>query len=505
MEPSSGTITSADEYCERHFGSATFAAFDPAAPHHRAAAAALHDRFVEIGFGPEQAAAMFGLNGIADVRPSRTAYYDALVLPQNAAGRAARFFVLHEPQTEPDLRAWLGDAAVDLLTEMAGIVRLDDRLRSLVSASWFAGRLIFADARAYNVIWPGEPFADYVMPPGGDSVGLERVAPRAPRRSTLDVCCGAGAQTLAATAYSERVTGVDVNPRALRFARFNAAVNRADRATFVLGDVYEPLGDARFDAIVANPPFVPWPPGDAELLYRGGGSHGDDILARILAGAVARLEPHGSLTIVADLTNAASLAGRIAQWQGQPRRTLILLQHHYELLDYAETHAAHHDASAQRQAQTVRLLRHFEQSAIRSLDFGYVVQDGAPGPAQVQRTAAMLAGPISADVAAWFEHQRKLAAGDIADAPLHLAPGLRLVDVAERAAEGNVSTTCYVAPGPASIHEPGAVSRAAFALLIQVAAGGVRPRDVTEAGAAHELAGLLARGLVRLGDVRARD
>jgi hypothetical protein len=168
------------------------------------------------------------------------------------------------------------------------------------------------------------------------------------------------------------------------------------------------------------------------------------------------------------------------------------------LLDYAETHAAHHDASAQRQAEVVRLLRHFDDSAILSLDFGYIVQDGTPGPTQIQRTAAMLAGSISPDVAAWFEHQRKLATGDIADAPLHLAPGLRLVDLAERAAEGEVSASCYAAPGPASIHEPSAVSRAAFALLIRVAAGGLRPRDVIEPEAARELTGLLERGLVRL-------
>jgi carbamoyltransferase len=488
---------SADEYSARRFGAPAFAAFDPDSSEHRNAAAALHDALVAAGFGPGRAAALFGLTEIASVRPSRTAYYDAFVLPNNAAGAAARFFVLHEPQPDAELRAWLGDAAVDFLTAMAALVPSDGRLRSLVSATWFAGRLIFADARAYNAIWPQAPFADYVMPPGGDSVGLERVAPRTHRRATLDLCCGAGAQTLAAAAYSERVVGVDVNERALRFARFNAAVNRVARAEFVYGDAYAPLGAARFDAIVANPPFVPWPEDDAELLYRGGGPRGDDVLARILSGAVEHLEPDGTLTIVADLANVASLPARIAEWQGEARRTLILLQHHHELLDYAETHAAHYDSSSERQAQTVRLLRHFERSGIRSLDFGYIVQDANAGPAFVQRTAAALAGSVSGDVAAWFAHQQQLARGEIADLPLQLAPHVALVDVAERPPAGEVTASCYVTPGPGSIHEAGAVSRAAFGLLIRVAAGGVRVRDVNDPAAVRELAMLLARGLLR--------
>ncbi len=293
------------------------------------------------------------------------------------------------------------------------------------------------------MFWPGEPFADYVMPPGGDSVGLERVAPRTPRRATLDICCGAGAQTLAAAAYSERVTGVDLNPRALRFAHFNAAVNRIEHATFVRGDVYAPLGEERFDAIVANPPFVPWP-GEDELLYRGGGASGDDVLGRILAGAVTRLEPGGALTIVADLADVESLAPRIVQWQGEARKTLVLLQHHYELIDYAETHAAHLDTSPERQAQTVRHLRHFERAGIRTLDFGYIVQDGTPGArrhAANARRRHVHRGPIpTATVGAWFARQRQAysARAHRGRDRLHrrnvarAAALRRLVDIAER-------------------------------------------------------------------------
>ena len=434
------------------------------------------------------------------MRAGRSAYYDAFVLPRDPAGRAARFFVLHLPTPEAELRDWLGDAPVDFLAAMGVLVGDAGARRSLVSATWFGGRLIFADARAYNVLWPGDPFADYVMPPGRDSVGLAHVAPRTPRRATLDLCCGPGTQTLLAATYSERVVGVDLNPRALRFARFNAAVNRVEHATFVHGDAYAPLGGARFDAIVSNPPFVPWPPDDAELLYRGGGARGDDVLARICAGAGAHLEPHGSLAIVADFADAATLPARIRDWQGEARRTLILLQHHVELLAYAEVHAAHRDDGARRQAEVVRLLTHFRRAGIATLDFGYVLQDGAAGATVVERTAAPAAGPIFADVGAWFAHQRRLASGDVADAELQLAPALRLVDVAEREAGGETTTACYVAAGAASLYEARPVSRAAFALLNRAAGGGLRLRDVTEPAPLRELRALLERGLLRLRD-----
>jgi carbamoyltransferase len=487
----------ADAYSTTHFGAATFAAFDPASAAQCAAAAALHDRLIAIGFGPDRAAALFGLETLADIRPPRDVYYDELVLPHDAAGSAARFFVLHQPQSDAELRAWLGDTATDLLIAQAAIVTVAGKRRSLVSTTWFAGRLIFADARAYNVFWPGEPFVDYVMPPGRDSVGLERVAPRVPRRATLDLCCGAGAQALAAAAYSDRVTGVDLNPRALRFARFNAVVNRITTATFFQGDLYEPLGTERFDAILSNPPFVPWPADDAALLFRGGGARGEDVLIRILAGAIERLEPHGALTIVADLADAATLPARIAQWQGVPRRTLLVLQQPYPLIEYAETHAAHHDDAARQKAQTVRLLRHFAAVDIATLDLGYIVQDGAPGPTLTVRTAAAHGTSLSADVADWFASQHRLDAGNVEDALLQLAPELRLVEVGERDASGS-RTAYYAAPGPASLLDSSELSPTAFELLTRIASTPTRVRDVSGDRAMRELVALLRRSTIRL-------
>lgn len=419
------------------------------------------------------------------------------MLPRDAAGRAARFFVLHGVEPDGDLRAWLGEELIRFLAELGAIVAVDGGWRSIVSATWFADRLILADSRAYNVVWPGDPFPDYVMPPGGNSVGLFRVAPRTPRGATLDLCCGAGAQALAVAAFSGQVVGVDLNRRALRFARFNAAANRIENATFILGDCYAPLGDARFGAILANPPFVPRPETDS-LLYRGGGPLGDDVVRRILSGASEHGEPDGFVAIVADVANVDVLPQRMGAWQAQSRRTLVLLQHRYALVSYAETHAAHLPEGLAREREIVRLMRHFADAGIQTLDFGYLVQGLEPGRTHVMRTPAALAGPIADDVAAWFRHQRRLASGAIDGLALSLAPRTALVRELVRAADGSTAELRQLIPGPGSLHEARALAPGAFDLLDRIAGGTVRRSDVTDEGGKNNLDAFLDEGVVRL-------
>ena len=67
---------------------------------------------------------------------------------------------------------------------------------------------------------------------------------------------GCGIQALLAAKHSERVVATDVNPRALAFAAFNAALNGIDKIEFRLGDGFAPVEGESFDLIVSNPPYV---------------------------------------------------------------------------------------------------------------------------------------------------------------------------------------------------------------------------------------------------------
>lgn len=145
----------------------------------------------------------------------------------------------------------------------------------------------------------------------------------------LDICTGSGIQGLSVAKLqpSTLVTAIDLSPRAIRFARFNAALNGlSDRFTALEGDLYEALKgkeSTQFDVILANPPFVPVPPKTNARRKRydsfsvGPGARGDEILARIISGAPARLKPDGGmLGIVSELANADTLHELLPTWWG---------------------------------------------------------------------------------------------------------------------------------------------------------------------------------------------
>jgi carbamoyltransferase len=169
-----------------------------------------------------------------------------------------------------------------------------------------------------------------VMHFGNDTYILGYVAPKPPPGSrVLDLCTGSGAHAILAAAHTpgSRVTGVDLNPRAIKFAKLNAAINGvSSRCDFRYGSLYEPLsvsadGDEpeRFDLIVANPPFNPSPrEGKARVLCQDGGPAGDEIVGSLLSGLVERLKPNGAgvvLSMFSDQKRRPHEA-KIKQWIG---------------------------------------------------------------------------------------------------------------------------------------------------------------------------------------------
>ena len=120
----------------------------------------------------------------------------------------------------------------------------------------------------------------------------------------LDFGTGSGclAVTLAVKCPAAVVQAVDISPDALAVARGNAARNSVDgRVCFHRGDGFAALpGDARFDLVVSNPPYIP--SGEiADLqpevrdhdprLALDGGADGLDFYRRIAREASAWLRP----------------------------------------------------------------------------------------------------------------------------------------------------------------------------------------------------------------------
>lgn len=160
---------------------------------------------------------------------------------------------------------------------------------------------------------------DPVYPPSSDSLMLRDVvaAPLAGPlgAQVLDLCTGSGVQALQQAAVAQSLIAVDINPRAVALARYNAQLNGVDHLDVRLGDGYAPVRGAQFDLIIANPPFVASPYVQAPS-YHAGGARGDRVLRRIIAGLDRHLRPGGRAFAISHVTLRAgeTLADVAAGW-----------------------------------------------------------------------------------------------------------------------------------------------------------------------------------------------
>lgn len=200
---------------------------------------------------------------------------------------------------DPEVEALL--AAADGLepTDDRGLTRARFRISSL------HGRLFLHSAyptEAEDSIFFGPDsyrFADLVV--------AELPNCPSPPGMIVDIGTGAGVGALAAAERcpTARLVMTDVNPKALRLARINAAAAGLSVETVEtrgLAAVEGPI-----EVAIANPPYIV---DDAGRAYRdGGGMHGAQLSLDMAREAAARLEPGGRLILY---TGAAIVDGRDA-------------------------------------------------------------------------------------------------------------------------------------------------------------------------------------------------
>jgi len=223
----------------------------------------------------------------------------------NAYDEAAYLILhtLHLPldTLEPFLDARLLDTEID-----AVMMVIERRAKERVPAAyitqeaWMHGRRFYVDER---VIVPrsfiGELLQDGLQPYVPDPDQVTRV---------LELCTGSGCLAiLAAQAFENAdVDAVDISADALAVARRNVDDYRLqERVTLHEGDLYAPLPDARYEVIIANPPYVnaaamqslPEEYRHEPELALAGGADGMDVVRRIVREASKWLTEDGVLVV----------------------------------------------------------------------------------------------------------------------------------------------------------------------------------------------------------------
>ena len=136
----------------------------------------------------------------------------------------------------------------------------------------------------------------------------------------LDLCTGSGCILLSLLHELRNAGGLgtDLSEEALEAARENAVrLGLQERAAFRQGDLWEPVGDERFDLIVSNPPYVPTeviPTLEPEVrcgepyAALDGGEDGLVFYRRIMREAAGHLKPSGIIIVESGLDEAPQIA-----------------------------------------------------------------------------------------------------------------------------------------------------------------------------------------------------
>jgi methylase of polypeptide subunit release factors len=183
------------------------------------------------------------------------------------------------------------------------------------------GLIIASDLPALN--------ADQVLGVVPASETLGRLTVRRPATRALDLGTGCGVQALLLARHSEAVISVDVNPRALAFARFNAALNETSNVHVREGSWFAPVAGDRFNTIACNPPFVISP--DAAFTFRDGGLPRDAVSRMVVRETAGHLADGGFATILCNWIHDASWADPLRSWVTETGCDALLL--HYATVD----------------------------------------------------------------------------------------------------------------------------------------------------------------------------
>lgn len=143
---------------------------------------------------------------------------------------------------------------------------------------------------------------DEVYPPAEDTFLLIDNLLVKENDEVLEVGCGTGIVSIAASVTARNVTSVDINPYAIKCTEANIKLNNRENITVFLSDLFENI-DKKYDLILFNTPYLPVPedehdPDDIYSKAWDGGADGRQTINKFLKEVPNYLKTNGKLQLV---------------------------------------------------------------------------------------------------------------------------------------------------------------------------------------------------------------
>ncbi len=266
-------------------------------------------RLVELGYSRETLRSLGAFSGVPIDRESAIEQTG----DRSNISIVVRMFFLRVPVAPALARTALGEGVFEILSKEGVLTLHEGAIVSECAAIPIGGVYTLRDFEPSETGLPLR--SDHVLGVGKATSILSMLTVRRPVARALDIGCGQGFHSMiAAGSHAGHVTGTDINPRALWMARLSAQINYLANITFVEGSLFKPVqGQAPFDLIVSNPPFIISPPHD--LVCLGGSAVGDGLVAELLSGVPAHLAQGGFACVMCNwYHNGEEWASRPRSW-----------------------------------------------------------------------------------------------------------------------------------------------------------------------------------------------
>ena len=369
----------------------------------------LGHRLAAAHYTEENVAALLGVEDVLDATSGQAAYYARRMGDEEPLRTLVSLLLLGRPVGRRQAERVLGHDLLSLL-ERSGLALGHDSVEAKHLLVPWRGVTVAHDREDRRPLSP-----DHVVGIGGATSALASLVDRHPTGRALDLGCGCGVQALLAARHSERVTAIDINPRALRFARIGAALSGIANVELVEGDLFDPVREESFDLIVANPPFVISP--DTTLAFRDSSLEGDEVSGVVIRDAARHLRDHGFAYVLASWTGERQdPLARVRRWlAGLGCDALVLHLEPDDPLAYAMRWVQYRPGDDERDyEQTIdRWTRYYGKQGIETIVSGAVVlrrRGGGGGWMHAARFNGRPTRRAAAHVARVFAGQDALAA-----------------------------------------------------------------------------------------------